>query len=169
MINLHGKNLKGVALSVHLTKNGLVLIENNVSERFSWDEIVDIVFHDDKARIGRLDINLKKDDRTIMIVRIKEGKSLDKFLELADKYIEKASKKDVDKKVIIVTLLSGVLVGIFWLFGFYIGFVGILIGGYIIRTVAKDYQHEKLYEIATFVFGAVFLVVFLFLYNRVFI
>jgi hypothetical protein len=109
MINLHGKNLKGVALSVHLTKNGLVLIENNVSERFSWDEIVDIVFHDDKARIGRLDINLKKDDRTIMIVRIKEGKSLDKFLELADKYIEKASKKDVDKKIIIVTILSGVL------------------------------------------------------------
>ncbi|OPX59822.1 MAG: hypothetical protein A4E25_00868 [Methanobacterium sp. PtaB.Bin024] len=44
-----------------------------------------------------------------MIVRIKEGKSLDKFLELADKYIEKASKKDVDKKVIIVTLLSRVL------------------------------------------------------------
>ncbi|OPX59823.1 MAG: hypothetical protein A4E25_00869 [Methanobacterium sp. PtaB.Bin024] len=52
MINLHGKNLKGVALSVHLTKNGLVLIENNVSERFSWDEIVDIFFMMIKQELG---------------------------------------------------------------------------------------------------------------------
>ncbi len=84
MMKLHGENLKGVALSVYLTDYGLVLVEDGKSETFSFDNIIDIVFYDDKAKTGRLDINLMKPERVIMIVDIKEKKSLDRFLELAN-------------------------------------------------------------------------------------
>jgi hypothetical protein len=167
MIKLHGKNLKGVTLSVHLTNYGLVIIEDGDSETFLFDNIIDIVYHADKAKTGRLDISLKKPERVIMIVDIKEKKSLDKFLELASRYRENASKKDVDKKVFVVALLSGILIGVFWLFGYMIGFLGIVIGGYIISTVARDYKSEKFYIMVTYAFGVVFSIVLSFICYKI--
>jgi len=163
MMKLHGENLKGVALSVYLTDYGLVLVEDGKSETFSFDNIIDIVFYDDKAKTGRLDINLMKPERVIMIVDIKEKKSLDRFLELANKYRENASKKDADMKVFLVALLSGIVIGVFWLFGYMIGFLGIVIGGYIISTVAKDYKSEKLFMIVAYTFGVAFGIVLLYI------
>lgn len=92
---------------------------------------------------------------------------MDKFLELATKYRENASKKDVDKKVFVVALLSGILMGVFWLFGYMIGFLGIVIGGYIISTVAKDYKSEKFYIMITYAFGVVFSAVLSFIYYKI--
>jgi hypothetical protein len=166
MIKLHGKNLKGVSLSVHLTEYGLVLIEDENSKTFSFDNIIDIVYHDDKARTGRLDINLKKPERVIMVVGIKEKKSLDRFLELANKYRETTSKKDFDKKIAIAALLTGLFIGIFLLFSFIIGLIGILIGGYIMDKIAKDYKHDKLYIVVSYAFAIVFSIVFRFIYYR---
>jgi hypothetical protein len=37
----------------------LVLVEDADSETISFDDIIDIVYHDEKAKNGRLDINLK--------------------------------------------------------------------------------------------------------------
>ncbi len=66
-------------------------------------------------------------------------------------------------KVFLVALLSGIVIGVFWLFGYMIGFLGIVIGGYIISTVAKDYKSEKLFMIVAYTFGVAFGIVLLYI------
>jgi hypothetical protein len=72
-----------------------------------------------------------------MVVEIKERKSLDRFLKLASEYRENASKKEADKKIFLVALLAGILMGVFWLFGYMIGSLELLLEDILLVQLPK--------------------------------